>query len=168
MQEIELFLFTPIKYLNNKIIKTKTPFLKLTSAIKLFGEMRLICRTQTIYCILHSYLAYWQYPKIALHSIMVCRFILRRNGLVYFPGKNILDWKALSFNYIPVFFKWEDAHQIQDAWMFMSLEWHDGKALFLCNIATRPNLFPRQAFGFVFYLHFDMLLFMRRAKEISH
>lgn len=36
-----------------------------------------------------AYLAYWQYPKIALRSIKVDVFILNRNDPARFRGKNI-------------------------------------------------------------------------------
>lgn len=50
----------------------------------------------------------------------------------------------------------------------MSLEWYDGKALFFSILPQDLICSPRKHLGYFFYLYFDMLLFMRRAKEISH
>ncbi len=83
--------------------------------------------------------------------LMVCCFVLNMNDSVCVSKVKYSALKSYKFQLQPSIFKWEDAHQIQDAWMF--IEWHDEKAFFFflfCNIATRPNLFPWQHLGLFF------------------
>lgn len=58
--------------------------------------------------------------------------------------------KRPPFQLQPSVFKWEDAHQIQDAWMFTSLEWYDGKALFFTILSQDLICSPCKHLGLFF------------------
>lgn len=82
--------------------------------LDLFVQSQPYCGT----CVCVSFQAFFQYPKIALCSTMFYSFVVSRKAFKYFSRVKYssLEWNKAQLQSNSS--KWEDVHQIQDAWMF--------------------------------------------------
>lgn len=83
---------------------------------------------------------------------MFYSFVLSRKAFKYFSRVKYssLEWNKAQLQSNSS--KWEDVHQIQDAWMFLNLEWYIGKALFFAVLPQDLICSPGRHLSFVVFL----------------